>query len=124
MTTPGNNFNSVNFTGGDIAWQQANAISIGSASANPGTTSSGTLTITANGPITQTGPITAAGTATLNATGGNITLTHAANNFNTVSVSPGNDVILVDANTLNLAASAVTGNLNVTTNGPLTQSSP
>ena len=47
----------------------------------------------------------------------------SANNFNTVSLS-GNDVILVDTNTLNLAASAVTGNLNVTTNGPLTQIVP
>jgi hypothetical protein len=123
LDTAGNNFNSVNFTGGDIAWQQANPISIGSVSANPGTTSSGAFTITASGPITQTGAVTATGTTTLNATGGNITLTHAANDFNTISVS-GNDVILVDANALNLAASAVTGNLNVTTNGPLTQSSP
>ena len=75
LNNAGNNFNSVNFTGGDIAWQQANPISIGSVSANPGTTSSGALTITASGPITQTGAVTAAGTTTFNATGGNITLT-------------------------------------------------
>jgi trimeric autotransporter adhesin len=124
LDNAGNNFNNVNFTGGDIAWQQANAISIGSASANLGTTSSGALTITANGPITQTGPVTAAGTTILSASGGNITLTHAANDFKTVSVFSGNDVTLVDANALDLAASAITGNLNVTTNGALIQSGP
>ncbi len=36
LTNPGNSFNTVTFTGGDIAWHQANAVTIGSVSANAG----------------------------------------------------------------------------------------
>ena len=49
LTTPGNSFNTVTFTGGNIAWQEANAVTIGSVSANAGATSTGALTITATG---------------------------------------------------------------------------
>ena len=65
LTNAGNTFNTVTFTGGDIAWEQANAVTIGSVSANAGATSTGALTITANGSITQTGAVVAAGTTTL-----------------------------------------------------------
>src|SRR5207244_3043941 len=123
LPNAGNTFNTVTFTGGDIAWQQANAVTIGSVSANAGATSTGALTITATGPITQTGAVTAAGTTTLAAgAGNNITLTNAANDFSTVGITSANNVALTDATALNLAASTVSGTLNVTTTGALTQS--
>ncbi len=123
LPTAGNSFNTVTFTGGDIAWQEANAVTIGSVSANAGATSSGALTITAAGLITQTGAIAAAGTTTLAAGAGNdITLATATNNFSTVAITSGNNVTLVDTDALILGASTVSGTLNVTTTGALTQS--
>ena len=46
------------------------------------------------------------------------------NNFSTVGITTGNNVALTDANALILGASTVSGTLNVTTNGALTQSGP
>ena len=93
LTNPANTFDQVNFTGGNIAWAQTGPVTIGSVSANAGTTSTGTLSITATGPITQTGAITAAGATTLNAgAANNITLNNAANDFSTVGITSGNNV--------------------------------
>ncbi len=121
LTNAGNSFNTVNFTGGNIAWQEANAATIGAVSANAGTTSSGALSITANGPITQSGAVTATGLTTLSAGGNDITLTNAGNDFSSVGITSGNNVSLTDANALVLSASTVSGNLALTTGGPLSQ---
>ena len=56
--------------------------------------------------------------------GNDITLNNPANNFSTVAVATGNNVTLSDTNGLNLGASAVSGTLNVTTRGTVTQSGP
>ena len=123
LTNAGNSFETVNFTGGNIAWTETGPVTINTVSANAGTTSTGTLSITATGLITQTGAITAAGTTTLAAgAAGDIILTNAGNSFGTVGVTSGNNVALADADALDLAASTVGGTLNVTTNGALTQS--
>ncbi|BFU94970.1 MAG: hypothetical protein NTNFB02_16920 [Nitrospira sp.] len=123
LTNAGNSFETVTFTGGNIAWAETGPVTIGSVSANAGATSTGTLAITATGPLTQTGAITAAGTTTLAAGAANtITLTNAGNNFSTVGITSGNNVALTDSNALDLGASTVNGTLNVTTNGALTQS--
>ena len=61
LPNAGNTFNTLSFTGGDIAWQQANAVTIGNVSANAGATSTGALTISANSSIAQTGAVVAAG---------------------------------------------------------------
>jgi filamentous hemagglutinin family protein len=123
LPNAGNTFNTVTFTGGDIAWQQANAITIGSVRANARATSTGALTITATGSITQTGAVVAAGTTTLAAgAGNNITLNNAGNDFSTVGITSGNNVILNDINALILGASTISGTLDVTTAGALTQS--
>jgi len=121
LTNAGNSFNTVNFTGGNIAWQEANAATIGAVSANAGPTSSGALSITAIGPITQSGVVTAAGPTTLSAGGNDITFTNAANDFSSVGITSGNNVSLTDTNALALSASTVTGNLALTTGGPLSQ---
>ena len=44
------------------------------------------------------------------------------NDFSTVGITSGNNVVLNDINALDLGASTVSGTLNVTTNGALTDS--
>ncbi|HXX76190.1 MAG TPA: hypothetical protein VEI50_13760, partial [Nitrospiraceae bacterium] len=61
------------------------------------------------------------GSTTL-AAANDITLTNAGNTFSTVGITNGHNVALTDSTALNLAASTVSGNLNVITNGALTQS--
>ena len=95
----------------------ANALDLGTS------TVSGTLNVTTNGALTQSGPLTVAGTTTLVAGAGNdITPYSAGDNFSTVAVNSGNNVTLRDANALDLGASNVSGNLNVTTAGAITGS--
>jgi len=90
----------------------------------------GNLDVTAAGAITNSaGSMTVTGTTTLNAgSGNNITLTTGANNFNEVVIVAGNDVSLTDINGLNIGdaagtASNISGDLVVTTNGNVTQTS-
>ena len=122
LTNAGNIFNTVTFIGGNIDWVETGPVIIGGVSSNAGATSTGTLSITATGLITQTGAVTAGGASTLAAGANDITLTNAANNFSTVGITSGNNVALTDVNALDLGASTISGILNVTTNGALTQS--
>ena len=119
-----NSFQDVNLLGGNLALTDSGALTIGATglSANAGTTSTGTLALTSTGAITQLGPITAAGSTTLSAGAANNITLNNANNFSTVSITSGNDVVLNDINALDLGASTVSGTLNVTTNGALTDS--
>ncbi len=92
------------------------------------TTGAPTTLQTTNANVTANGAVTAtAGTLTLNTGTGNVSMTNAANDFGTVSVTSGNTVALNDANALALGASSVStltatagGALNV--NGALTAS--
>jgi hypothetical protein len=122
LTNPANNFDLVNVTGGNIALAETGPVTIGTVSANTGTTSTGTLSITSTGAITQTGAIVAASTTTLTAGVSDITLTNAGNNFSAVGVTSGNSVTLTDSTALVLGTSSVSGNFAVTTGGTLTQS--
>jgi trimeric autotransporter adhesin len=81
----------------------------------------GTLNLTASGTITDSGALLVGGTTTLTAGTNNITVDTTTNNFNTVVVASGNNVTLVDADALSLGASTVSGTLNVTTAGAITQ---
>ncbi len=85
-------------------------------------TVSGTLNVTAGGALTQSGALSVTGLTTLAAGANDITLTNAGNNFSTVGITSGNNVALTDSNALVLGASNVASNLNVNTNGALTQS--
>ncbi|HYE87195.1 MAG TPA: hypothetical protein VEA16_12620, partial [Vicinamibacterales bacterium] len=88
-----------------------------------GGTISGDYSFTATGDITQTGAVTANGTLTFNTNNsGNVTLTQAANDFNTVVFSSVNDVDIVDTNSITLGASTIAGNLKVTAGGNIGQS--
>lgn len=81
----------------------------------------GNLTVSATGDITQSAgtAIIAGGTASFAAGASNrVVLTSAGNDFGTVSVTAGS-ASLVDANAMNMGASAVAGNLAIITTGPL-----
>src|SRR5260370_34457800 len=68
--------------------------------------------------ISDSGNVTVAGTTTLAAgAGNNITLDNADDFGGAVSIASGNNVTLNDVNALTLGASTVSGNLNVTANG-------
>ena len=73
-----------------------------------------------NGAITATGSVSVS-TLTAGA-GDNITLTNAANDFGTVSISSGKNVSLRDANAITLGGSTLSGTLSVTAGDTIAQS--
>jgi filamentous hemagglutinin family protein len=103
----------------------------------PGMTLSGTLYVYApNGSIGQSGPLVVTGTTTLQAqesVGKSILFNNVGNDFSSINVTSGEDVTIVDANSVNLYTYldtninawrnfSVAGNLNVTAlNGNITQ---
>ena len=116
VTNAGNNFSTVGIaSGNNVTLNDTNALILGAS------TVSGTLGVTTNGALTQSGVLTVTGVTTLSAGGNDITLTNGANDFSTVGITSGNNVALTDANALVLSASTVTGNLALTTGGPLSQ---
>ncbi len=118
LTNAGNNFATIGITSGrNVALADANALDFSAS------TVSGTLSVTTNGALTQSGALNVAATTTLAAGAANdIALTNLGNDFGAVGITSGNNVALTDTNSLDLAASTVSGTLNVTTNGALTQS--
>ena len=104
--------------GNNVSLNDINVLDLGAS------TVGGNLNVTTGGALTQSGAVTVAATTTLAAGGNDITFTNAANDFSTVGITSGNNVALTDANALNLAASTVSGTLDVTTTGTLTQSGP
>jgi len=92
----------------------------------PGTTITGSLSVTSNGPITQTDALvvnTAAQTATFAAgAANNITLNNIGNNFRTILFTSGNNVILQTATALAIGASTISGTFDLTSAGAVTNS--
>jgi len=80
----------------------------------------GNLRLESPSGITQSGPVVVGRTATLLAPGGNITLDDPDNDFH-IAVLQGNNVALVDTNSLILGESTVTGTLNVTAGRAISQ---
>ena len=80
----------------------------------------GNFTATTAGNISQTGTLNIAGSTTLSSQG-DITLNNAGNDFNTVAVSSANanNVVLKDANDLNLGTANIRGNLTVEAQGSI-----
>ncbi len=107
LNNAANNFGTVAITSGNnVLLTDANALILGAS------TVSGTLGVTTNGALTQSGALTVTGTTTLAAgAANNITLNNAANNFSTVGITSGNNVLLTDANALILGASTVSRHL-------------
>ena len=118
LNNAGNNFSTVGITSGNnVTLVDVDGLELGTS------TVSGTLGVTTGGALTQSGPLAVTGTTTLAAGSGNdITLANGGNNFSTVVVTSGRNVALTDTNALNLGASTIAGNLNVTTSGAITDS--
>lgn len=112
----GNDFNTVQVTSGNnVTLRDTNGIDLGDS------TVSGTFNVKTNGAITDSGTLIITGTTTLAAGAANdITLDTPTNDFSTVGITSANNVTLVDTNTIDLATSTVSGNLNVTANGAIT----
>ena len=118
LDSAGNNFSTlVVNSANNVTLRDTNALVLGAS------TISGTLNVTTNGALTQSGALSVTGATTLAAGAGNdITLDSAGNNFSTVAITSGRNVTLVDADALNLGASTVSGTLNVTAGGAITDS--
>ena len=105
-----NDFSTVGITSGNkVALVDANALILAAS------TVSGTLSVTTSGAITDSGALAVTGATTLAAgSGNNITLDTGTNNFSSVAITTGNNVTLVDTNAISLAASTISGTLDVT----------
>ncbi|MGE0874005.1 MAG: filamentous hemagglutinin N-terminal domain-containing protein [Burkholderiales bacterium] len=114
----GNDFGSVQVTNaGNTAITDANAMALAGANVN------GTLSLKTGSALTQTGALTATGLVTLDAgTTGNVTLTHAGNNFDSVTVTTANNVSLADAGGIDLGAFSVHGVISVVAGGDVSLS--
>jgi hypothetical protein len=112
-----NNFSSAGVTSGNnVLLNDTNALDLAAS------TVSGTLGVTTAGAITDSGVLTVTGATTLAVGGGNNITLDNANNFSSVGITSGNNVLLNDINALDLAASTVSGTLGVTTAGSITNS--
>jgi hypothetical protein len=102
-TNASNNFGTVVVTSANnVSLRDTNALTLGTSNMT------GTLGLQTAGSITQSGAVTVGGNTTLNAGATNdITLNNAANNFNTVIISSGRDVNVVDATALSIGTSSV-----------------
>ncbi|MDP6353716.1 MAG: filamentous hemagglutinin N-terminal domain-containing protein, partial [Planctomycetota bacterium] len=117
LDTAGNNFSTVSILSSNNATLvDTNALVLGAS------TVSGALNVTAGGELTDSGALNVTGTTFLTAGGNNITLDDGSNAFSTVSVISSNNATLVDTNALILGASTVSGALNITAGGELTDS--
>lgn len=110
-----NNFLSVEIvSGNNVVLNDINALALDTSAI------SGALAVSTNGAITDIGVLTVTGASNFSAgAGNNITLDNA-NNFSSAGIGSGNNVIINDINLLALDASTITGTLDVTTNGPIT----
>ena len=79
-----------------------------------GRTLLGNLVVTAAGPVTQSGALIVGGFTSITATGQNVTLTNASNDFQQEVRLAGANVEIVDTNGIDLGASTVTGTYRVT----------
>jgi hypothetical protein len=117
FTNTSNNFGTISIT------HAKNVNLVDSAQINLGaSTIAGTFDLTAGGDITSSGALNITGNANLSVGVNNITLNSSSNDFSTVAISSGHNVVIVDANAIDLGASTITGLLNVTAGGDITDS--
>ena len=110
-----NDFNTVLLTGSDVTMVDSDGIVLGTS------TVTGNLSVTAGGAVTNSGELSVTGTASIDAGANDITLGNVSNNFGTLEVT-GSDVTVVDSNGIVLGTSTVTGELDVTAGGAVTDS--
>lgn len=78
------------------------------------------LTVGAGGDLTQSDAVVAGGTASLDATGFNITMDDEGNDFGTLAIL-GDMVTVVDKSGLVLGGATITGEFDLTTNGAISE---
>lgn len=102
--------------GGDVTLTDASGIDLA------GLTAGGNVSLTANGAISDSGTVNVTGTTTLAAGAANDITLDGANTFGgAVAITSGGDVTLNDTTEMLLAASTVSGNLSLTSNGTVSQ---
>ncbi|MDX1901184.1 MAG: hypothetical protein SFW66_04150 [Gammaproteobacteria bacterium] len=116
LTNASNDFSTVAITtGNNVSLTDTNALVLAAS------TVSGTYDVTTNGAITQSGALAITGATTLSSGGGNnITLNNVSNNFATVSITSGNNVILYDNAALTLDTSNMSGTLTAQSTSSMT----
>ncbi len=99
----------------DVGITDTNGINLGTS------TLSGNLVLTANGALTDSGAIifsTNNAEATFSVGGANnITLNSTSNDFKKIIITSANDVQIIDDNEIDIGASTISGNFNVTAEG-------
>ncbi|MCP4473344.1 MAG: S-layer family protein, partial [Gammaproteobacteria bacterium] len=118
LDNAGNDFNSVALSGANVSIQDANAIEFAAS------TITGGFTVDTNGGgnITQSGALSVAGATTLSATGNDITLDNAGNDFTSVNIIDAQNVTLTDTDDIALQSTRIAGDLIVTADGAVTNS--
>lgn len=108
-----NDFGTLAVTSGDIvSVSDKSALILGASNVG------GTLGVTTDGAITQSGVLAITGAATLSAGEANdIVLLNAANDFSSIGIESGRNVALRDGDAIDLAASTVSGTLDVKAEG-------
>ncbi|MAY42947.1 MAG: hypothetical protein CMI05_11630, partial [Oceanospirillaceae bacterium] len=114
LSETGNDFNSIELNSVNASIVDTDELSLSES------TLTGNLTVTTGGDLTQSGAVNVAGATTLTATGFDIDLQNASNDFNSLALS-GVDATVVDTSGLSLDSSTLTGNLTVTAGGDLNQ---
>ncbi|MFK7817889.1 MAG: hypothetical protein AB8G99_04180, partial [Planctomycetaceae bacterium] len=119
--TESSDFGTISLASGrDAAVIDSNTLDLGAS------TIAGNLSVSAGGAISDSGAVVVSGTTSLTAgplaTPADISLNQVGTDFGgAVSVLRGQDVTLVDATAMTLAASTVSGNLNVVAGGNVTE---
>ncbi|WP_415891615.1 filamentous hemagglutinin N-terminal domain-containing protein [Neptuniibacter sp. PT8_73] len=115
LTDQNNNFDTVSLSGGSVNIRDVDGVDLAAADLT------GSLTVNAGGNITQSGVVDVA-SATALTSGADITLDNSNNDFSSISLTAVNAQVN-DINALDLAATTLTGLLEVTAENDITQSS-
>lgn len=119
VNNAGNNFaGQVSFSGPTLA---SIAVSDSSALALEGLALSGSLSVTAAGITQSSGTLNVGGVTTLAAGSNDITLASSGNDFGALAITSANNVALQDLGSLAFGTSVITGALQLTNGGPITQ---
>ncbi|WP_415897765.1 filamentous hemagglutinin N-terminal domain-containing protein [Neptuniibacter sp. QD57_21] len=115
LTDQNNNFDTVSLSGGSVNIRDVDGVDLAAADLT------GSLTVNAGGNITQSGVVDVA-SATALTSGADITLDNSNNDFSSISLTAVNAQVN-DINALDLAATTLTGLLEVIAENDITQSS-
>ena len=122
LDNSGNKFSSVGVVGKTATTGAAGAVTINDSDSTLALDAirASQLDVTAADAVTQTGAANVSGAATVTATGNNITLTQAGNQFGSIGAT-GANISITEANATALNAVAATGTLTVNAGGAVTQ---